>query len=129
MEGMGVIAVGEYVRTLADLQRITYVDVAESAGVQAKYIWRLENELIKEPSARVLRLLTTAVRGSWDDIGELITMADTPEGEGRARALAWATQSGLITPGERVVFEQAKPEELDRAAEMLRQRAAKLRGK
>ena len=39
MEGMGVAAVGAYVRTLADLQRITYAEVAEAAGVQAKYIW------------------------------------------------------------------------------------------
>ncbi len=60
---MGVAAVGAYVRTLADLQRITYAEVAEVAGVQAKYIWRLENEAIKEPSARVLRLLNDAVHG------------------------------------------------------------------
>jgi transcriptional regulator with XRE-family HTH domain len=129
MDGMGVAAVGAYVRTLADLQRITYAEVAEAAGVQAKYIWRLENEAIKEPSARVLRLLNMAVRGSWDDIGELITKADATEVDGRARALAWAARAGLITPGERAVFEQAKPEELDQAAEMLRQRAASLRGK
>jgi len=42
---MGVAAVGAYVRTLADLQRITNAEVAEIAGVQAKYIWRLETEL------------------------------------------------------------------------------------
>lgn len=129
MNSMGVAAVGAYVRTLADLQRITYAEVAEAAGVQAKYIWRLENEAIKEPSARVLRLLSMAVRGSWDDIGELIVKSDATETDGRARALAWATQAGLITPGERAVFEQAKPEELDQAAEMLRQRAANIRGK
>ena len=76
----------------------------------------------------MLRLLTTAVHGSWDDVGDLITKANASEVEGRARALAWAASAGLITPGERAVFEQARPEELDQAAEMLRQRAAKLRG-
>lgn len=45
MTRMGVAAVGAYVRTLADLQRITNAEVAEIAGVQAKYIWRLETEL------------------------------------------------------------------------------------
>lgn len=128
MAAMGVAAVGAYFRTLADLQRITYAEVAEAAGVQAKYIWRLENEAIKEPSARVLRLLNDAVHGHWDDVGELI-IADNEEVDGRARALAWASRAGLITPGQNAVFESAKPEELDRAAEMLRQRAASLRGK
>lgn len=126
---MGVVAVGAYVRTLADIQRITYVEVTEAAGVQAKYIWRLENKLIKEPSARVLRLLNMAVHGSWDDIGELIANADASAVEGRVRALAWGARAGLITPGGRAVLEQANPEELDQAAEMLRQRAAILRGK
>lgn len=125
---MGVAAVGAYFRTLADLQRITYAEVAESAGVQAKYIWRLENEAIKEPSARVLRLINDAVHGHWDDIGELI-IGESGEADGRARALAWAARAGLITPGQNAVFKNAKPEELDRAAEMLRQRAASLRGK
>lgn len=128
MGGMSVAAVGAYVRTLADLQRITYAEVAEAAGVQAKYIWRLENEAIKDPSARILRLLSIAVRGSWDDIGDLITETNATEADGRARALAWAARAGLITPGDRAVLEQAKPDELDRAAEMLRQRAASLRG-
>lgn len=126
---MGVAAVGAYVRTLADIQRITYAEVAEIAGVQAKYIWRLENEAIKEPSARVLRLLNEAVHGQWEDIGALIVAPEATESDGRTRALAWAARAGLITPTDRAVIEQATPEDLDRAAEMLRQRAANLRGK
>lgn len=125
---MGVASVGAYIRTLADLQRITYAEVAEVAGVQAKYIWRLENAAIKEPSARVLRELTDAVHGLWEDVGELIVKEDAGIAEGRARALAWATRAGLITSENRLVFEQAKPEELEQAADLLRQRAAKLRG-
>lgn len=128
MGGMGVVAVGAYVRTLADLQRITYAEVAEIAGVQPKYIWRLENKKIKEPSARVLRLLNAAVRGSWDDIGELIASKSADEIDGRTRALAWAAREGLLTPSGRAAIEQANPDDLDRAAEMLRQRAAILRG-
>lgn len=128
MKYMGVAAVGAYVRTLADLQRITYAEATEEAGVQPKYIWRLENEAIKESSARVLRLLTKAVHGSWEDVGELIADVKATPQNGRAKALAWATQSGMITPTDRVVIEQATPDELDQAAEELRRRAAKLRG-
>lgn len=91
---MGVAAVGAYVRTLADLQRITYAEVAEVAGVQAKYIWRLENEAIKEPSARVLRLLNDAVHGQWEDVGALDPPA-RPCYTGRAfqlSSLRWCSQ-------------------------------------
>jgi len=67
--------------------------------------------------------LNEAVHGNWDDIGELI-IGSNGEADGRARALAWAARAGLITPGQNAVFENAKPDELDQAAEMLRQRAA-----
>ena len=128
MTNMSVSAVGSYLRTLANIQRLTEAEVTEQAGVQTKYMWRLESAQIKEPSARVLRALTVAVNGSWDDIGDLIIRDDVNEDDGRARALAWAAQAGLISPGTRVILDRASPDELDRAAEELRRRAAMIRG-
>lgn len=64
MIGMGVAAVGAYLKTLADVQRIKVADVSAAIDVQAKYLWRLEQEVIKEPSARILRLFTEALPGS-----------------------------------------------------------------
>lgn len=129
MGSMGVAAVGAYFKTLADVQPGTIADVTGLAGVQAKYIWRLENVKIKEPSAKVLRLLTLALKGSWEDVGELIADEAASVADGRTRAMVWALQAGLVKDANRQTFEHATAEELDRAIEMLRQRSAALQGK
>lgn len=129
MGRMGVVAVGAYLKMLADVQPGTVAAATARAGVQAKYIWRLEHHEIKEPSARVLRLLTESLRGSWEDVGKLIADETATAEHGRSVALAWAVEAGLVRADAAETLSAATPDELGRAAEMLRQRAEALQGK
>lgn len=129
MIAMKTVAVGAYFRMLLNIQSFDLKDVAELADVQEKYIWRLETNAIKEPSTRTLWRITQALNGSWDDVGSLMTTENLSAEDGKIRALAWAQQAGLLTKRDRIVFEKATPEQLERAAEHLRQRAEELRQK
>jgi transcriptional regulator with XRE-family HTH domain len=126
MGSMGVVAVGAYFKTLADIQPGTIASRTGDAGVQSKYIWRLEKHEIKEPSAKVLRQLTKALNGNWEDVGELIADEEAVAADGRQRALAWALRAGLVKPEAASTFERATPEDLERAAAMLHARAVEL---
>lgn len=123
MRGMSVVAVGAYFKTLSDIQTETMAAMAERVGVQAKYIWRLENKKIKEPSAKMLRILTDALNGSWEDVGELIRDDKATASDGRTRALTWALRAGLVKESDRAVLARATPDELRQAAEHLRRLA------
>jgi transcriptional regulator with XRE-family HTH domain len=88
MEAMSVEAVGIYLDRLADLQGLKVKAVATQAGVKPGYISRLISRDIKEPSASVLKALTDAVGGSWEDVGALLdARADRAQAE--ALADAW----------------------------------------
>ena len=124
MSAMSVIAVGAYFEALADVQQVTVTSIAEQVGLQVKYIWRLRTGKIIDPSARNLRSLTDAVRGSWEDVGTLLANPDATESDGRAMALAWAVESRLIRIEDRRLFASASSDDLNRAAAYLRDRAA-----
>ncbi len=128
METMSVTAVGAYFEALADVQQVTVTSIAEQVGLQVKYIWRLRTAKIVDPSARNLRSLTDALRGSWEDVGVLLANPDATESDGRARALAWAVESGMIKLEDRRLFATASSDDLNRAAEYLRDRAVERQG-
>jgi transcriptional regulator with XRE-family HTH domain len=69
---MSVEAVGIYLNKLTDLRGLKVKAVAEKAGVKPGYVSRLISHDVKEPSASVLRALTQAVEGSWEDVGILL---------------------------------------------------------
>jgi transcriptional regulator with XRE-family HTH domain len=123
MTRMGVAAVGAYFKTLADIQPGSMPKMVENLGIQAKYIWRLENNKIKEPSAKLLRLITESLRGSWEDVGALLTDDKAEPSDGRARALAWALRAGLVKETDRAILERATADELRQAADHLRRLA------
>lgn len=72
MGSMSVEAVGIYFDRLTDLRGLKVKSVAERAGVKPGYVSRLISADVKEPSASVLRALTKAVEGSWEDVGILL---------------------------------------------------------
>lgn len=65
-------AVGIYLDRLAMLRGLKVKAVATQAGVKPGYISRLISHDIKEPSAKILRALTDAVGGNWEDVGALL---------------------------------------------------------
>lgn len=65
-------AVGIYLDRLAMLRGLKVKAVAAQAGVKPGYISRLISRDIESPSAGILRALTDAVGGSWEDIGALL---------------------------------------------------------
>ena len=117
---VATVAVAAYVRMLADVQRISLTELAEFADVQLKYLRRMETGEIKQPSGLVLRKFTELVRGNWEQIGQLLTDQHASAEDGRALALSWAVDSGLLTNGERRILAGASREELQQAADRLR---------
>lgn len=51
--------------------------VQKMVGVAPNYIWRLETGKIKQPSIRVLKALTEAVRGQWSEVR--VHLRDIPD--------------------------------------------------
>lgn len=93
-------AVGIYLDRLATLRGLKVKAVAEQAGVKAGYISRLISRDIKEPSASVLKALTDAVGGSWEDVGALLDpRAQTSQAE--ALADAWYAKIRRVNEIER----------------------------
>lgn len=97
---MSVEAVGIYLDRLAALRGLKVKAVAERAGVKAGYISRLISRDIKEPSASVLRALTDAVEGSWEDVGVLLDPRAKPS-QAEALADAWYAQVKRASGAER----------------------------
>jgi transcriptional regulator with XRE-family HTH domain len=69
---MNVKAIGAYFRRKARENRLTIKAVAEEAGVGPNYIWRLENGSVGRPSAELLKAITRAVRGTWEEVGHFL---------------------------------------------------------
>lgn len=84
-------AVGIYFNRLVERQGLKVKTVAEQAGVKPGYISRLASKDIKDPSARLLRAVTDAVGGSWEDVGALLDPRATRE-QAETLADAWYTQ-------------------------------------
>lgn len=116
-------AVGIYLDRLAMLRGLKVKAVAAQAGVKAGYISRLISRDIKEPSASVLRALTEAVGGNWEDVGALL---DVRAGRTQAESLAdaWYAQMMRTTADRDALRKRLveaidtlleHPEELDRA--------------
>jgi len=85
---MGTPAIGFYIDRLTVLRGMKIGGVATAAGVKPGYVSRLISGDIKEPSARVLKALTDAVGGSWDDIGMLLDEGASQE-QAEMLADAW----------------------------------------
>jgi transcriptional regulator with XRE-family HTH domain len=118
-----VEAVGIYLDRLAMLRGLKVKAVAAQAGVKAGYISRLISRDIKEPSASVLRSLTEAVGGNWEDVGALL---DARAGRSQAEVLAdaWYAQVMRATNDQDALRQRLvkaidslldHPDELDRA--------------
>lgn len=117
---VGAIAVGSYIRLLADIQRISLTDVTASADVQLQYLGRLEKGQIRVPNAAALRKMTEKVNGSWEDVGRLLVSDGANSKDGRQAALEWAVGRQLITDAQREVFLHATDDMLQIAAARLR---------
>lgn len=116
-------AVGIYLDRLAMLRGLKVKAVAKQAGVKPGYISRLISSDIESPSARILRALTDAVGGNWEDVGALL---DVRAGRSQAEVLAdaWYAQA-MRTTADRDALRQRlvkaidslldQPGELDRA--------------
>lgn len=84
-------AVGIYLDRLAMLRGLKVKAVAAQAGVKPGYISRLISRDIESPSASILRALTEAVGGNWEDVGALLdARANRPQAESLADA--WYAQ-------------------------------------
>lgn len=93
-------AVGIYLDRMASLRGLKVKAVAEQAGVKAGYISRLISRDIKEPSASILKALTDAVGGSWEDVGALLDPRATPT-QAEVLADAWYAQIRRASDAER----------------------------
>lgn len=74
-------AVGAYLQTLREGRGLSRVWVAEQAGTNDTSIYRVEQRG-QESKPKILIPLVRAVRGSFDDIGELLKDDDLPIEEG-----------------------------------------------
>lgn len=93
-------AVGIYFDRLTALRGLKVKAVAARAGVKAGYVSRLISRDVGEPSASILRALTDAVDGSWDDVGALL---DPRANRSQAEALAdaWYARTSHANGAER----------------------------
>lgn len=64
-------AVGEYIRALREGQHITRTGLADQLDVDTTTLWRVE-EGKQEPSGPLLISLVSAVRGSFEDVQQLV---------------------------------------------------------
>mgnify|MGYP000169654862 CR=1 FL=1 len=119
---MGAPAVAAYLGMLAEIQRISAADLARAAGVQSKYLWRMERGEIEQPGMQTILRMVQHVRGSLDDVQTLL-MGDSEPPAGRVVALAWAVRQGWMTREHADLFRTASQEELRAAAEYLRRLA------
>jgi transcriptional regulator with XRE-family HTH domain len=108
---MSVEAVGIYLDRLAMLRGLKVKAVATQAGVKPGYISRLISHDIKEPSASVLRALTEAVGGNWEDVGALL---DARAGRSQAESLADAWYAQMMrTTNDRDALRRRLVEAID----------------
>lgn len=96
-------AVGIYFNRLVERQGLKVKTVAEQAKVKPGYISRLVSRDIQDPSARILRALTEAVSGSWEDVGALLDPRATRE-QAETLADAWYVQLMETNGAERDVL-------------------------
>lgn len=88
-------AVGIYLKTLREAQDLTAQDVADVAGTNQTYIWRVEAGQLKSPGVELLSKIINAVRGRGDHVIQLL-IAENPS-EDFARSLAKQAQ---LTPDQ-----------------------------
>lgn len=114
---MSAIAVGAYIRLLAEMQKIKLTDVTTAAGVRLKYLSEIEGGKVAQPGIRTLRKMTERVRGSWDDIGDLYDLQGGDENAvGRQRAIEWAIRHQIVAPRDISTMKSATREEIEQAA-------------
>lgn len=115
-------AVGIYLDRLAMLRGLKVKAVAKQAGVKPGYISRLISQDIKAPSAGILRALTNAVGGNWEDVGALLD-ARANRHHAESLADAWYAQMMRTTTDRDALRRRlveaiddllAHPKELDR---------------
>jgi transcriptional regulator with XRE-family HTH domain len=93
---MGVQAIAGYIQGLIDRKGLIATKVAEGAEVQLNYLWRLEQGLIKEPSATKLASLVEEVGG--DHIVAMRLLLDPNATSEDGRALASVHEDSSIDP-------------------------------
>jgi transcriptional regulator with XRE-family HTH domain len=91
---MNMQAVGTYIKTLRLAHELTAHEVGITAGTNATYVWRVENNQLKSPGMDLIMRIVAAVRGRGNDILELM-VAENPTDD-YARALA--KQAQLTVP-------------------------------
>lgn len=75
-------AVGAYLETLREARGLSRVWVAEKAGTNDTSVYRVERRG-QAAGPKILIGIVRAVRGSFDDVDELLREDDTPETVGR----------------------------------------------
>src|SRR5579859_7108263 len=98
---MGTPAIGFYIDRLTVLRGMKIGGVATAAGVKPGSVSRLISGDIKEPSARVLKVLSDAVEGSWNDSGVSLDDGATQD-QAELLTDAWyaRTSNGADTTGD-----------------------------
>ena len=94
--------VGVYLDHLIALRGLKVKAVHQQAGVKPGYISRIISRNIQEPSASILRALTKATGGSWDDVGMLLSTNATRD---QAELLAEAWHTKITRMGAKPFFQ------------------------
>ena len=111
MRSMSVQAVGGYIQGLIDRQSgLTATVVADRAGVQSNYIWRLKSGDIKEPSAKIIGAIVRAAKGSVEQAIELLLNDQATADDGYRAATVGAYQ---LSNRHQAVLAKMSVEELD----------------
>lgn len=83
-----MLAFTTYIRTLIDAQGLKVGAVMKDAGVGSNYLWRLEAQTRKRPSAEIALALIKAANGNKQHIDQLLK-PKTNEEMGREMASQW----------------------------------------
>lgn len=114
---MSVQAVGGYIDALLKQRPdMTAARLAEQAGVQNNYIWRLRSGSIDAPSARVIMALVSAVGGDLDLAASLLLDSEATVDDGERAAHA---QQRRLDPRYQRALERLNDKELDAIIEFV----------
>src|SRR4051812_22130828 len=97
---MGMRAAAEYLRALREARGLTQEAVARETGVVGKTVWNWETGDREIPSTKLAEFVRL-VRGSAEDVIQLLAMDDATDSDGRIRAEAWLSQERDETPATR----------------------------
>lgn len=103
---MSVQAIAAYIQGLIEKKGLIAAKVAEKAEVQLNYLWRLDQGLIKEPSATKLAALVEEVGGDHVVAMHLLLDPNATSEDGRALAAAHEDSSIDVSSLEQLFYNE-----------------------